>query len=133
MKYNTEKKTQVVELLSAMGEGEFTIDEIVATLSQDGGGRSTYYRIISQMVKDGTVKKITDEHSRHTTYQYLGTGGCAEHMHLKCKECGRLIHLDHETSHLLEEKIKSVGGFAVDEGALLFGRCEGCIKGGTDR
>ena len=129
MTYKTEKKVLITEFLNNRCDESFSIDEIVLALSPSGAGKSTYYRIISSMVKDGVIRKITDEHSRHTTYQYIGGGECHEHLHLKCKECGRLIHLDHETSHMIEEKIMLAGRFSIDEGALLFGICEGCEEG----
>lgn len=132
MTYRTEKRSDITALLKASPDRAFTVDEIARAVCPDGSARSTVYRIVSKMVCEGTLRKITDEHSRHTTYQYLGGCGCDEHLHLKCKECGRLIHLDHETSHLLEERIMANGHFAIDEGALLFGRCEGCLdKGGA--
>ncbi len=132
MTYKTEKRSEITALLKACPDRAFTVDEIAEAVCPDGSARSTVYRIVSKMVKEGSLRKITDEHSRHTTYQYLGEHGCDEHLHLKCKECGRLIHLDEETSHLLEEKIMTNKHFAIDEGAMLFGRCEGCIsKGGV--
>ena len=129
MAYTTERKTKIYELLSTGRDRAFTIDEICAAVLDGDGGRSTVYRIISDMVKCGKVKKLTDEHTRHTTYQFLG-GECHEHLHLKCKKCGKMMHLDHGTSHMLEEKILGSVGFALDEGAILFGRCEGCSEEG---
>ena len=49
-------------------------------------------------------------------------------MHLKCKGCGRLIHLDEDISKAFEEKILSLGGFAIEEGSFLFGRCRECTE-----
>lgn len=128
MTYNTEKRSDITALLKASHDRAFTVDEIARAVCPDGSARSTVYRIVSKMVKEGTLRKIADEHSRHTTYQYLGEHGCGEHLHLKCKECGRLIHLDEEISHLFEERIMANEHFAIDEGTLLFGRCEGCIS-----
>ena len=130
MTYNTEKRAAVISFLENNRSYAFTIDEIAERLSPDGSGKSTYYRLISKLVEEGAVKRISDEKTRHTTYQYLGDHGCDEHLHLKCKECGKLIHLDHETSHSVEEAIMQVGGFSIDEGAILFGRCKGCKEGG---
>ena len=129
MTYNTEKKLLITDFLKNHKDEAFTIDEIVIALSPSGAGKSTYYRIISKMVKNGEIRKITDEHSRHTTYQYLGNNDCHEHLHLTCKECGRLIHLDHETTHLIEEKIILSTRFTIDEGSLIFGICRGCEEG----
>lgn len=128
MTYNTEKRSEITAFLKASPNRAFSIDEIAAAVCPDGSARSTVYRIVSKMVGEGKLRKITSDVSRHTTYQYLGESGCCEHLHLKCKDCGRLIHLDEETSHLLEEKIMANGHFAIDEGAMLFGRCEGCIN-----
>ena len=129
MTYNTEKRASVISFLERNGGTAFTIDEIAERLSPDGSGKSTYYRLISKLVEEGVIKRISDEKTRHTTYQYLGSTGCGEHLHLKCKECGKLIHLDHSTSHAVEDKILEMGGFSIDEGAILFGKCKGCKEG----
>lgn len=131
MTYNTEKRTAVINFLKSKHDVGFSIDEIATALSPDGSAKSTYYRLVSKLVGEGVIRKITDDKTRHTTYQYLCCDGCAEHLHLKCKDCGRLIHLDSETSHLVEERIMGAGGFSIDEGALIFGRCNDC-KGGTE-
>lgn len=127
MAYTTEKKTKVYELLSQGRDKAFTIDEICTAVLDGDGGRSTVYRIISDMVKCKKVKKLTDEHTRHTVYQYMD-GECHDHLHLKCKKCGKMMHLDHSTSHMLEEKILGSSGFSLDEGTILFGRCGGCSE-----
>lgn len=129
MTYNTEKRTAVISFLENNSSRAFTIDEIAEKLSPDGKGKSTYYRLISKLVEEGAIKRISDEKTRHTTYQYLGNTECGEHLHLKCKECGKLIHLDHRTSHAVEDKILEMGGFSIDEGAILFGKCKGCKEG----
>ena len=129
MTYNTEKRSALISFLENNSDGAFTIDEIADKLSPDGSGKSTYYRLISKLVEEGVIKRISDDKTRHTTYQYLGSSGCGEHLHLKCKECGKLIHLDHTTSHTVEETIKEIGGFSIDEGTILFGRCRGCKEG----
>lgn len=130
MKYKTEKKAALLAFLKENSSRAFTVDQIVSALSPSGDGRSTYYRIISDMVKESKVKRIADDHTRHTTYQYLGDGHCTEHLHLKCKSCGRLIHLDCEASHRIETEILALGSFSIDEGSMLFGRCAEC-KGGA--
>ena len=132
MTYNTEKRAQVINLLTAHQDDALTIDEICRAVCKDGSGKSTVYRIIARLVSEGEVRKLTDPMTRHTTYQFVGGEGCHEHLHLKCAECGRLIHLDGETSHLLRDRIKMAGGFELDVGSMLFGRCEGCIYNGKE-
>ena len=129
MIYNTEKRTELLDFLK-QGKGQaFSIEEICQAILKDGRGKSTVYRLISKLVDEGEVRRIADGKTRHVTYQYIHSGHCAEHLHLKCKECGRLIHLDGELSFTLERRILKTEGFILDGGALLYGRCEKCIYG----
>ena len=127
MTYNTEKRAKLLSFLSNGGGQAYTARDICSAILKDGRGKSTVYRIISKLVDEGELRRISDGKTRRVTYQLIHTGHCSEHLHLKCKECGRLIHLDDETSHMLENRIKSANGFALDDGALLYGKCESCI------
>lgn len=133
MIYNTEKRTELLDFLKR-GEGRtFSVEEICAAILKDGRGKSTVYRLISKLVDEGEVRRIADGKTRHVTYQYIHSGHCAEHLHLKCKECGKLIHLDGEFSCALEQRILKTEGFILDCGALLYGKCEKCICGVAGR
>ena len=133
MIYNTEKRSELIAFFENGSGQAYTIDEICRSILPDGQGKSTVYRLISRLVDEGKVRKISDAKTRHVTYQYLYTGRCAEHLHLKCKECGRLIHLDDVTSHILEKRIFKSEGFTLDVGALLYGVCDGCTYGRKER
>ncbi len=126
MIYNTEKRAAIKDFLSKKKETAFSIEEICSEILLDGHGKSTVYRIISEMVRDGSVRKISDPNSRRVCYQHLDGEHCSEHLHLKCNECGRLIHLDEETTQALEKKLMSAKHFVLDDGAMLFGKCESC-------
>ena len=131
MIYNTEKRKEIKALISRNADRAFSIEEICARLAPDGKGKSTIYRIVSSLVCEGEIRRIFDTDTRKVTYQYLGGGKCSEHLHLKCKSCGKLIHLDEETSCALEEKIFKTRGFEIDVGATIFGKCKACISGGA--
>lgn len=126
MTYNRDRKNEIISFLSINGQESFTAEEICERLLADGGGKSTVYRILSGLVKDGTVKRISDGKSRHVRYQYLGEKRCAEHLHLKCRLCGRLIHLDRATSELILGSLERCGGFSLDPTEILSGSCEDC-------
>jgi Fur family ferric uptake transcriptional regulator len=127
MTYNTEKRAEILSFLGSCRGEAVTIDSICNSILKDGKGKSTVYRLISKLVDEGAVRKISDARTRHVTYQYINGGSCAEHLHLKCTVCGRLLHLDDETTHLLENKIFNSRGFRVDDSSLLYGRCGDCI------
>jgi len=132
MTYNTEKRTELLNYLKSCNGRAMTVDEICGAILKDGRGRSTVYRLISRLVDEGSLRRISDGKTRRVTYQYIYSGSCAEHLHLKCKECGMLIHLDDVTSHILEKRIMKSEGFALDEGALLYGICERCASTGKE-
>ncbi len=129
MTYNTAAKTALIDFLKENSERAFTIEEICSYLLQDGHGKSTVYRLASKLVASGSVKRISDGKTRRVTYQFIGGESCSHHLHLKCSECGRLIHLDSEISHALGDTLKKSRGFTLDEGALIFGKCKDCGKG----
>ena len=129
MVYITRKKEKIIELLSRNSDSSYTLEEICAEVLDDGKGKSTVYRLVSELVANGCVRRISDGMTRHCTYQYIGGAHCHNHMHLKCKGCGRLIHLDEEISHELESKVLSLGGFVIESGTLLFGTCADCTGG----
>lgn len=134
MTYNTEKRTELLNFLKQQNGRALTVDEICDGILKDGRGKSTVYRLVSRLVDEGVLRRISDGRTRRVTYQYIYSGSCAEHLHLKCKSCGRLIHLDDVTSHILEKRIMKSEGFVLDDGALLYGRCESCAaprKDGT--
>ena len=52
---------------------------------------------------------------------------CLEHFHLKCIECGKLIHIDCNYMKSLDEHILQHHGFKVDNSrTVLYGICNSC-------
>ncbi|MBQ8380835.1 MAG: transcriptional repressor [Clostridia bacterium] len=126
MKYNTGKKELIVKLLSDKAERSFSLVEICEMVAADGHGESTVYRIVSELVSEGSVRRISDGKTRHCTYQYVGGEECRTHLHLKCSKCGRLIHLEKSLSHELIDTLLDRKGFEVEDGSMIFGRCKAC-------
>jgi Fur family ferric uptake transcriptional regulator len=131
MKYTTGKRQRIIDFLSENRERAFTLEEISAALTEDGKGKSTVYRLVSDLVCEEKITRISDGRTRRITYQYVGTESCHAHLHLKCKGCGKLVHLDDEVSEKLGQAVLSVGEFFLDEGALLFGKCKECAEVGA--
>lgn len=128
MTYNTAKRNELISFLATNSGQAFTVDDICSNILKDGSGKSTVYRLISKLLEEGAVRRIFDGKTRSATYQYVDTGACSEHLHLKCNGCGKIIHLDDLTSHILESRILKTEGFSVDNGALLYGKCGSCSE-----
>jgi Fur family ferric uptake transcriptional regulator len=53
---------------------------------------------------------------------------CRSHLHMKCLDCGRLLHLDGALSEALAGRIRKEADFALcEEETVLFGRCAACL------
>ena len=128
MTYKTGKRGLILELLSRNSDRALTIDEICEEILGGTGGKSTVYRLMGDLTSEGLVRRLTEGTDRVYRYQYLG-GACHDHLHLRCSECGVLVHLDCEASHRVQESVR-LTGFTLDEGAVLSGECEKCRKGG---
>ncbi len=126
MTYNTQKRNELISFLSANGGQAFSVEDICSQILADGGGKSTVYRLISKLCSEGLVRRVLDGKTRSATYQYIDTGSCSEHFHLKCNICGKIIHLNNSTSQSLESSILKTEGFHVDGGVLLYGKCFDC-------
>ena len=126
MKYNTGKRKQIIEFLSENSHRAFTLEEISEKVVPDGKGKSTVYRIVSELLEDAVVKRISDGKTRHCSYQYIGSCECQSHLHLKCRDCGKLIHLNKDISESFTEVLRKSGGFTLEHGCMLFGKCESC-------
>ena len=131
MKYTTGKRQRIIDFLAGNCESAYTLEEICAALTEDGKGKSTVYRLVSELVSEGRISRISDGRTRRITYQYVGAEACHSHLHLKCKGCGKLVHLDDEVSEKLGQAVLSVGEFFLDEGAFLFGTCKKCAEVGA--
>ena len=106
---------------------QYSSDEIIDALCADGAlGKSTLYRQLSRMTEQGELRRFHE--GKRVLYQYAHQhGGCDEHFHLKCRGCGKLIHLTCDHVSGLAEHIASAHGFTPDlRESVLYGICDGC-------
>ena len=128
MRYTTGNRELILAFLSENAAVSYTLEEICEALTDGGKGKSTVYRLVSELVGEGSIRRLSDGRTRHCTYQYVGKECCHSHLHLKCKGCGRLMHLDDGLSRDFERAVLNVGGFVIEEGTLLFGTCRNCAE-----
>jgi Fur family ferric uptake transcriptional regulator len=129
MTYKTKKRELLLDFLKENSQSSFTVEELCQSILPDGNAKSTVYRLVSKLCKEGTLKKLMLGDAGKFSYQYVKGAACHEHLHLKCKDCGRLIHLDAPTSHFLENELIKKEGFILDADTMLFGVCSECCVG----
>lgn len=136
MGYNTRQKSAVLECLAQHKSESLTVDGVVAALAAAGmrAGRSTVYRHLEELCREGAISRFAAEQGRSATYRVIGSE-CGDdcHYHLICTACGAVCHTHcHELSALFSH-MAAAHGFSVDEKrTVLYGLCAKCRERGAN-
>lgn len=135
--YATASRKKILDFLKQSSERTVTAAEISAYLKEHDSevNITTIYRYLDKLEKEGTVMKYVAEKGSQAVYQYVELGHrCEEHLHLKCMECGRIIHLECDFMTEIAEHIRADHGFLLQcKNSILYGTCEDCsLKKGKD-
>lgn len=89
---------------------------------------TTIYRYLDKLEKDGSVIKYTSAKGSSATYQYVDREHkCEEHLHLKCTNCGAIVHLDCHFMDVIADHIKDDHGFSIQcRNSVIYGLCKDC-------
>ena len=130
--YQTAQKKILTEFLTKNHEKAFSVEELAEGMEREyskscAPGKSTIYRLIQKMADEVSVKRMIGEHSRKFTYQIAAGEHCAYHLHMKCTDCGRLLHMDDDESLRIMKEILKTNKFRIDERqTVLVGKCSNC-------
>ena len=116
--YHTKAKTKVLQYLEEHSDEQFTVKALQEQLSDVP--QSTIYRIIEQLLEEHKIRKFAEN-----CYQYFGCQNCNSHLHIKCTDCGKLVHLEGEESRRIA-RVLSDREFLLDESTMLLGKCKDC-------
>ncbi len=100
-------------------------EEIFAEVHQKASGInvSTIYRTL-QLLEE--LSLVTHTHLGHGAPVYH-IAGESQHVHLVCRDCGRVTELPPETAEPLVTTLDQEHGFVTDVGHLtVFGTCRDC-------
>lgn len=126
--YSTKQRSVILDKIMENKDHQYTADELLSTLRNDNTpvGKATLYRYLDHLVQTGEVKKFSSGDNLACYYQYVGKH-CDEHYHLKCRECGKLIHIHLKSISTLNNKIKKDYGFDIEPSSVvLYGICNEC-------
>ena len=128
--YNTAGRKALIEYMAKNPDRQFTVDELFEALSLGGAsvGKSSLYRLLERLVGDGAVRKFKESELSAAAFQYVGSDeDCYRHLHLKCADCGKLVHLECRNSIELLRHIYEEHGFFIDsKKSVLYGKCKDC-------
>lgn len=134
--YQTKQKALILAYLETHPERHVTAAELLHALTENGTpmGAATIYRQLEKLEQEGLVRRYSLDDRGSACWQYGGeearAGTCHSHFHLKCTECGTLIHLDCEHLHEIAHHVENDHGFCIDPSRTVFyGICESCRNG----
>lgn len=135
--YITKTRKLIMDYLKANQDKRFSAAAVYTFFQeqQEPINLATVYRNLERMTDEGILLKNKSVQEDCSLYQYVEPHkNCHEHLHMQCKNCGRVIHLECDfmkqiSSHLLEEH-----GFALDcTDSVLAGVCDICREKQSQR
>lgn len=134
--YKTNNRTKIMDFLIASKDRTVSAADIGIHMEHLNCpvNMTTIYRYLDKLEKEGTVIKYTGTKSATkasgATYQFVDRDHrCEEHLHLKCTECGAIVHLDCHFMDVIAEHIKSDHGFDIQcKNSVIYGVCRDCRR-----
>lgn len=130
--YKTKQRDELLEYVKGTKGSHFTVEDVTNHFRSRGIsiGTATIYRAIEKMLSEHIVSKyIIDEHSA-ACFEYTAKEEeqhNENHFHLKCENCGKLIHLVCSELNSIGDHILKEHGFSIDSFRTVFyGTCQEC-------
>jgi len=122
----THQRTLIMEIIR-QGRGHLDADEIYrrAREKEPRLSLSTVYRTLQMMKKLNLVDELHFDENHH----HYEVKPSAEHHHLVCLGCGRVIEFDYPLSRYLQKKVPEAKDFDVTETEVrMSGYCAKCRR-----
>lgn len=125
MTYRTEQKQLIEKMFEENADMFFSVEDIEKYMKKHNQsvGQTTIYRSLKRLEEKELVRIEVKDNKKF--YQYIADE-CSGHFHLKCKKCGKIIHLECRefedvTSHIYEHH-----RFIMDHNMIIYGLCDKC-------
>lgn len=128
-KYMTRQRKILLDYLSCHTDEKLFAKQIADDLDGKKISVSAVYRNLATLEEDGLVKRSSKAGSLEIFFQYTDAPECRKCLHLSCKRCGRIYHMNTDETELLIDNIAEKVGFSIDKTeTVLYGICEACQK-----
>lgn len=128
--YKTMQRRMLLDFLESHSGESFTVKELVAAINSEHNdavpSESTIYRLMRELVDDGTVRKDVDVESRENVYRLAVNADTGVSM--RCKVCGSVYSVDGESGRRIKDELSRCGAVPSDDNIELLIKCRKCGK-----
>lgn len=128
--YNTKYKESIVGYMKDNAEKSFSAYDIHEYMTSIGVqvNLTTIYRNLDRLNESGTVMKFKSSEGEGFRYQYVKPHrNCQGHLHMQCRVCGRVYHLECDFMDEFSNHLFAHHGFSLEcSGSVLTGLCRVC-------
>lgn len=129
--YKTKVSQKILEYIQENSERGFNASEIYAYLTKEEiqVNLATIYRNLDKLAENKLITKFKASSSDSGMYRYAGNRRCQEHLHMQCRVCGRIYHLEGDFMNEIAVYLRDKFGFELEcEASSLGGICKDCIS-----
>ena len=135
-RYNTAQSKAILNYMASLGGTHVTAAKIAEHFGGTGSpiGLTTVYRHLDKLTESGKLRKYFIGDASSACYQYIADNAdCSEHFHLKCDDCGALVHLRCGMLDGIPEHVYEEHSFLINRSKVVFyGKCADCLKKDSD-
>ena len=126
-KYMTKQRKNLLAFLEQHADEELSAKIIESELGGMGVSISAVYRNLSDLEKEGKVRRVSKSGTREVYYIYTDAHTCSECLNLSCKKCGKTYHMNAECADMLINTLAQSDDFTIDKSeTVLYGVCKDC-------
>lgn len=124
-KYSTRQREELMAFFKNNPDRQFTANQIASSLSDEKISKSSVYRNLSELEKEGTINRAVKEGCHESVYQYTKAEECQNAIHLACVKCGSIKHMNSSSAVRMREAVIDKDSFYIGN-AVVYGVCGNC-------
>ncbi|MCQ2523752.1 MAG: transcriptional repressor [Lachnospiraceae bacterium] len=130
--YSTRAKSDILDFFKENPHKQVSASEVFKGLEAKGShlNLATVYRNLDRMTDEKVLIKYKSVDNSSSIYQFaesMDGHDCYNHLHLKCRSCGRIVHLECDFMKEIAGHLFEHHGFTVScEGSVIMGLCKEC-------
>ena len=124
-----QQRKALLNYLSMHADERLSAKQLEDALKSEGISISAVYRNLSELEREGKVRRVNNSGSREVFYQYTDGAHCKDCLHLSCEKCGKTYHMNSAVAQTLIENLAQSDEFTIDKAnTVLYGVCGDCRK-----